>query len=106
MRLERGGPGGLLGVDHEKVYNMDVYRAAVTPDGERWGLDGWHVISPGADPADVSVVLATDALGTAAAWVKSYGGPEGTGFVQLWPTTESDVLAMFQDVAEYGVLRR
>jgi len=106
VRLERGGPAGLVGVDHEKVYNMDVYRAAVTPDGERWGLAGWHVLSPGADPADVSVVLAADALGTAAAWVKSYGGPEGTGFVQLWPTARTDELAMFRDVAEYGVLRQ
>jgi len=106
VRLERGGPAGLVGVDHEKVYNMDVYRAQVTPDGERWGLAGWHVLSPGADPADVSVVLAVDAIGTAAAWVKSYGGPEGTGFVQLWPTAASGDLARFQDVAEYGVLRR
>jgi len=68
VRLERAGPTSALGVDHEKVYNMDVYRAVATPDGERWGLAGWHVLSPGADAADVSVVLATDTLGTAAAW--------------------------------------
>jgi len=106
VRLERDGPTRLLGVDHEKAFNSDVYGAHVTPDGARWGLAGWHVLSPGADPGDVSVVLAADALGTAAAWVKSYGGPDGTGFVQLWPTVRSDVLAMFTDVAEYGVLRR
>ena len=37
-----------------------------------------------ADPADVTETLALDEQGLAAAWLKSYGGPPGTGFVRLY----------------------
>jgi hypothetical protein len=37
----------------------------------------------GIAPSGVTEVLAEDEWGLAAAWVKSYGGPAGTGFVRL-----------------------
>jgi hypothetical protein len=35
------------------------------------------------DTAAVTEVLGLDERGLAAAWVKRYGGPEGTGFVRI-----------------------
>jgi hypothetical protein len=52
----------------------------------------------------VSKVLAKDENGNAAAWVKNFGGPEGTGLVQLWVnrSIQQDYSAM-KNAAEYGL---
>ena len=42
-----------------------------------------------------------DELGRAAAWVKNYGGPRGTGFILLRPSLSPEVMAEYQRVAEY-----
>ena len=73
----------VLDVGHEGAI-FDPYAARPTPEGRRWGLHGWLYASWSADPADV-VPLALDERGLAAAWVKGYGGPPGTGFVRVWP---------------------
>ena len=44
-----------------------------------WWLDNW-----GADAEDVTSVFAYDEQGQAAAWVKRYGGPVGTGFIRVF----------------------
>jgi hypothetical protein len=93
----------LLGVDHSTLH-QDEYGCHVTVEGLRWGLrDNW-ISTMGVDPAAVTTVLAVEEDGKAAAWVKSYGGPEGTGFVRLWGREEpcSDLLAIEQ-VAEHGL---
>jgi hypothetical protein len=36
-----------------------------------------------AEPSGVTTVLAEDEQGLAAAWVRRYGGPEGTGFIRI-----------------------
>jgi hypothetical protein len=56
------------------VYPTDV--------GREWGLSTWWM--GGGFPVDeLSEVLAISENGGAGAWVKSYDGPPGTGFVWL-----------------------
>ncbi|HEX4682917.1 MAG TPA: PQQ-binding-like beta-propeller repeat protein [Gemmatimonadaceae bacterium] len=77
-------PNRLLGVSFADAI-FDQRSARATDAGVRWGLPlrwrtGWSVA-----PATVSEVLATDDLGLAGAWLKSYGGAPGTGFVRVPP---------------------
>ena len=48
-------------------------------------------------------VLAADRHGHASAWVKSFGGPPGTGFVRLWGRPRLPDPAMVRAVAEHGL---
>ena len=75
----------VLGVDENNVFEADAMTRA-TRLGRRWGLPtGWWLTTgPIAAPPGSVDVLATDEHGHAAAWVKRYGGPEGTGFVRFW----------------------
>lgn len=82
-RINRTGPFPLLGVTHDHG-NFDAVSALPTDEGRRWGLNGWWVSNWSADPQSVTTVLARDEMGLAAAWVKNYGGPPGTGFVRLY----------------------
>jgi hypothetical protein len=51
-------------------------------------------------------ILGLDENGRAAAWVKSYGGAPGTGFVSLSRERSSlDDLAAIRAMAEYGIMR-
>jgi hypothetical protein len=72
----------LTGVPHDSAL-FDTRGVAATPIGLRWGLparwrDAWSVA-----PAGVTTVLGLDEWGLASAWVKRFGGPEGTGFVRV-----------------------
>lgn len=74
-------PGRLLGMRLAGGI-FDQRLAVPTEAGRRWGLvfrwrDGW-----GIDPAEPTEVLALDDWRLAASWVKSFGGPPGTGFVR------------------------
>ncbi len=80
--LNRTLPRKLIGVSFERG-NFDPMTAFVTAEGQRWGLSGSWLSNWSADPQSVSTVLARDEQGLAAAWVRSYGGPPGTGFVQI-----------------------
>jgi hypothetical protein len=95
----------LLGADHTG-YNLDRHAAHPTAVGRSWGLDDWWVGGSGIAPGDVSVVLATDELGAAAAWALHYGGAPGSGFVFVWgverPVPPSLLPALYR-VAEYGI---
>ncbi|HEY7575301.1 MAG TPA: PQQ-binding-like beta-propeller repeat protein, partial [Thermoanaerobaculia bacterium] len=73
----------LLGVRHE-LGKFDWMGATATADGRRWGMPEWYVASFAVPPGDVTTVLALDEWGLASAWVKSFGGPSGSGFVRLW----------------------
>jgi hypothetical protein len=106
--LDREAARLLTGVDHGRM-NFDAYGARPTEEGRSWGLvDGW-LGWPGVDPSEVTAVLAYDDSGGAAAWVKSYGGVEGTGFVMFGPGREGGLdraaLEQIRAVAEYGILR-
>ena len=80
------------------------YVAKVTSSGEKWGLHGMSIGMGAIDSKDASTVLAVDEFGMASSWVKSYGGREGTGFLQLSisRTTPTD-LAPFLAAVERGL---
>jgi hypothetical protein len=81
-QMNWSGPNELLGVSHDAaIFDMRGVRA--TAAGTRIGLparwrDSWSVA-----PAGVTIVLGVDEWGLAAAWIKRYGGPPGTGFVRV-----------------------
>ncbi|HTY37263.1 MAG TPA: hypothetical protein VMH23_09140, partial [Bacteroidota bacterium] len=114
---QRDSTGKMLGIDYaraEKILGIRYpgkslegigwYGARVTDDGERWGLRGWWVGLGWVDPSQVSTVLARDENGMAACWVKNYGGPQGTGLVQLCiPRDRHGDLYPVKRVAEFGI---
>jgi hypothetical protein len=72
----------LLDVSFENT-NFDVVSATPTAAGAAWGLQSWMLSSWDADASSVTTVLARDEWHSAAAWIKSYGGPPGSGFVRI-----------------------
>ena len=104
-RIDRGAGARLLGVDFTRS-NFDAYGNRVTREGRRWGLSGWWESNWSVDPREVTTVLAQDDNGLAGAWVKSYGGPPGTGFVRIYGGgwnggSPTPTYAGIQSVAEY-----
>ncbi len=65
-------------------FGNGLHYAPYTAEGHRWGLWGDYTIGfwP-IDPKEVTTVLATDEYGKAASWIKNYGGPEGSGLLEL-----------------------
>jgi len=106
--LDRAATTALLGVDVEGT-NVDSYTVSPSPEGQAWGLHDWWMGGPGLRAAGAATVLARDASGTAAAWVRTYGGAEGTGFVRVWGSSAAPGdrdLEGIRRVAEYGILTR
>jgi outer membrane protein assembly factor BamB len=81
-KIDRRTVHDLLGVDFTAA-NFDRWGTRVTDAGRAWGLRDWWVAPWSVKASEVSEVLAFDENGQAAAWVKSYGGPPGTGFVMI-----------------------
>jgi eukaryotic-like serine/threonine-protein kinase len=81
------------------------YQATPTEEGKRWGLRESFTGLSGIPFVDKSIsILAQTENGGASAWVKNYGGKNGTGFVQLWISpTLIEILPQIQNVAEYGL---
>jgi hypothetical protein len=98
---DRARPEALLGVDFDP-YLGDSHSVTPTEAGRRWGLSGRWLGSGSALPDSVSVTLAMDELGRAESWVRSYGGPAGSGFVLMRPALSTHELAQVQRVAEYS----
>jgi outer membrane protein assembly factor BamB len=103
--ISRSAPRTLLGVSHERG-NFDLMGSGVlTAAGRAWGLEGWWLSSWSADTESVSTTLALDEQGNAAAWVKRYGGPAGSGFVRVpvspFSSGSSAVYRTLQRIAEY-----
>jgi len=110
-------PGGLTAIDYtipEKVFGMkfslgrfvnSFSPAFPTEEGKKLGLRNFWTIYYSTDPNEVTTVLAKDEFGMAASWFKNYGGPEGTGLLQLTlAKTVSEInLAPFKTVIEYGI---
>ncbi len=102
--LNREAGAGLLDVEYTGL-NFDSYGATATSAGLEWGAPAWWKSTYAIDPSEEILVLGIDENGRAAAWVKSYGGPIGTGFVML--STERlpvSALAGIQSIAEYGIV--
>jgi len=98
--VNRKGAGELLGVDFGAA-NFDPYGTQPTPVGRARGLEGWWMSMWSVAPAPDLEVLAFDENGQAAAWVKSYGGAPGTGFVMLGYGTGAFDPAVVRAVADY-----
>ena len=95
-QMNWAAPNELLGIRHEAAI-FDARGVRSTATGARLGLplrwrDAWSV-----SPAGVSEVLARDEWGLAAAWIKSYGGAPGTGFMRV-PADDPQVIYL---AAEY-----
>jgi outer membrane protein assembly factor BamB len=107
--VDRAATARLLGVRHERG-NFDLIGVSkVTAQAKQLGLPEWWLDNWGANPEDVSVVLAEDEWGLAAAWGKRFGGPRGGGFVRLFagegsPGRPSSLIAI-QTAAELVDLR-
>ena len=80
--LKWGNSSALLGVPHEAAM-FDQRGARTTEAGKRWGLPNRWRTGWGIDPDRSITVLGLDEFGLATAWVRRYGGPEGTGFVRV-----------------------
>ena len=102
VSVDAARPASLLDVDFAE-FNTDVYGVSVTSAGRAWGLrQGW-VGNGSLGPEEPTQVLGVSEVGHAAAWVKRFGGPQGTGFVLLPPARDSQRLAQYRWVAELGV---
>lgn len=101
-------PERIVGVRYQGQSALGVngwYRSSVTREGMQWGLlRDWWIGGFAVNEAQVTTVLGRDEQGNASAWVKNYGGREGTGLVQLWHKREgSEDLVAIKAVAEYGL---
>ena len=67
---------------------IDDIGSTATAEGRQWGLPDFWIGGFPVSPKDVTMVLGTDEFGQASAWVKSFGGPSGSGFVRLWGRQE------------------
>ena len=97
-------PTALLGVPQDQL-GFSYYQALPTSRGKAWGLAGRTLSFWTLDPALVpDGVLALDEFGQAGAWVKSYGGRPGTGFVYLWGLEVlPELLPQVRAAADHGV---
>ena len=108
VALDFSVPERILGVHYPGESAIGVggwYQSTVTAAGINWGWTrDWWVGGFAVEPEQVTTVLARDETGRASAWVKNYGGPEGTGLVQLWHKREGpDGFIAIKAVAEYGL---
>lgn len=105
IALNRAAGLALLDVDYAEV-NFDSYGAAATELGSQWGAPDWWVSAFAIGPSNELLALGLDENQRFAAWVKSYGGPVGTGFVMLSTARlPLDALPAVRAMAEYGVVR-
>jgi len=100
-------PSKIFGVDYKGELTDAMkgwFYSSVTSEGEKWGLSGWWVGIASVARDQVTEILAEDENGNAAAWVKNFGGPEGTGLVQLWVnrSIQQDYSAI-KNATEYGL---
>lgn len=103
--LDRDRPAAFLGIPYDSI-NFDDYGFQPTPTGRAWGLSDFGVASQGLPVSDRITPLALDELGHAVVWVRPYGGPEGTGFVQVPEALAIRDAMIVEVLAEAGIIRR
>lgn len=80
------------------------YPAEPTMQGRQWGLKTNYVSRVGIPVSAVDIPLMVDETGKATSWVKTYGGPVGSGFVQTWITPATlTTINEIKELAEYGL---
>lgn len=80
--LDWSAPSRLLGVPHQAAM-FDMRGVRATEEGARWGLPRRWRTGWGIAPDASITVLGRDEYGLASAWVKRFGGANGTGFVRV-----------------------
>ena len=81
------------------------YASSPTAAGKGMGLRSFSVGYPAVDPDQALTPLALDEYGKASAWLKGYGGAEGSGLLQLaLARQELPDIAELRAVIEYGVM--
>jgi outer membrane protein assembly factor BamB len=99
-------PRQLLGILFLESSLTSKHGARPTPAGARMGLSRWRLGSWAVDPKVVTQALALDETGRAAAWTKSFGGPPGTGWIQLFALGATpSMLEDVRTVAECSLAR-
>jgi len=104
--LDFSAPKRILGITYSsndtRTFN-GFYPALPTAEGKQWGLQTGYVSRLGQPEGVADIVLMIDETGKATSWVKTYGGPNGTGFIQSWifPATLQHIDEL-RNVAEYG----
>jgi outer membrane protein assembly factor BamB len=95
----------VFGIDYFEPQRMGGwYPTTITPDGHRFGLRSSGIDTAPVDRTQVTTVLAVDEYGNAGSWIKNYGGPKGSGLLQLnVPRAAPTDLAPYQAVIEYGL---
>jgi outer membrane protein assembly factor BamB len=83
LGLQRDAAERLIGVRYTRG-NFDPLGNKPTALGRRFGLAESYIDSWGALPEDVTTVLAHDEQGNASAWIKNFGGAQGTGFIRFF----------------------
>ncbi|CAN5654430.1 hypothetical protein BH10BAC5_BH10BAC5_04090 [soil metagenome] len=104
--LEYENPGRIFGVHFPDIHEGNgYYGAKITEEGKKWGLRSNLISNGSVNPEEVSTVLAYDEFSKASEWVKNYGGPEGTGLLQLVISrfvAGTDLVAM-RTAIEFGI---
>jgi len=98
-------PRRIFGVPYPDMHEVGGYYASEpTAAGRRMGLRSGAVGFPALTPDANITALANDEYGKASAWLRSYGGPPGTGLLQISvPRQELSDLSEIQAAIEYGV---
>ena len=100
-------PKRLFGINYAGSYT-DAIRgwlpAYPTRDGKKLGLKDFWLSTSQVEASPNLKILAKDETGFAAAWIKNFGGQEGTGLVQFRVNRGSpEGLYNIYNVAEYGL---
>jgi WD40 repeat protein len=100
-------PQRILDVRYAEPERVAGYYASFpTGAGRAIGLRSPMVGTGAIEPAQGVTVLARDEFGQASAWLKSYGGPRGTGLLQLaLPRQEAGDFSELRAAIEDGVAR-
>src|ERR1700728_1970426 len=83
MSLTWDAASNLLGIPYKGALQSDQNSNRVTPAGRDWGLVEWWIGTWDVPVSSGMTPLSLDDRGFAGAWIKSYGGPPGTGFVYI-----------------------
>jgi hypothetical protein len=102
------GPANILGIPGLDWTKDTGTQVTLTDDGATWGLTETWTSNRWAPADDTFTILATDATGNAAAWMKHFvPGDTSRGFVRIWDTeVTANYRPTFEDllhVAEYGL---
>jgi outer membrane protein assembly factor BamB len=96
-----------LGVKYNITHDWGSYYSRATDEGKKWGLPEWWVSSFFVDQQPGVTPLAKDEYDRCSAWIKTFGGNPGTGFIQYrgWEfgrSARDNELENIRLIAEYG----